>query len=413
MPTYLDIALNGFNAKGTAGGVTTETSAIQQLAINYAASLKDGNTTLLDLAPSYIKAILKPGSDSFPRLECPAANTDRYGYLRSIHSAQIPPKYFLALNLHQRASLLPLLIGSILQSIRFLGAENCVLSIVEGRSNDGTYEVLKLLRKEIEGMGATYLFKSIDLDPTAPNVDRVGTLAELRNQALEPLTRHPDQFSPDTTVVFLNDVAICMEDILELIHQRIYQKADMTCAMDWVVLWKDPTFYDVWVARGINGDTFNIIPEDGNWNSAWNLFWNDPNTLGRFQAKKPFQVFACWNGATAFTAKPILEQSVRFRGPAQGECYQGEPTLFCKDMWQRGFGKIAVVPSINLEYADHGPPMMKGQKGYVSDLVKNEDGSDASNLIEWDTNPPPLVKCMPSYSDQTWRAWNESLPSIG
>jgi alpha-1,3-mannosyltransferase len=124
-----------------------------------------------------------------------------------------------------------------------------------GRSlNDGTFEILKVLRAEIEGIGATYFFNSSDLEPRAPNQDRIRTLAELRNQALEPLIRHPDRYSPDTTIVFLNDVSICTQDILELVHQRFYQKADMTCAMDWVYVGQDPTFYDVWIARGMTGD---------------------------------------------------------------------------------------------------------------------------------------------------------------
>ena len=50
----------------------------------------------------------------------------------------------------------------------------------------------------------------------------------------------------------------------------------MTCAMDWVYVGPDPTFYDVWIARGMMGDSFFNVPDDGNWNSAWNLFWNDP-----------------------------------------------------------------------------------------------------------------------------------------
>jgi alpha-1,3-mannosyltransferase len=352
--------------------------------------------------------------NSFPRLECPALDTYRYEYLRTINTStsgsRTLPTYFFALDLHQCANLLPRLIGSIVESMRFLGPENCALSIVEGRSDDGTFEILKVLRPEIEGIGATYFFNSSDLEPGAPNQDRIWTLAELRNQALEPLIRRPDRYSPDTTIVFLNDVSICTQDILELVHQRFYQKADMTCAMDWVYVGQDPTFYDVWIARGMTGDSFFNIPEDGNWNSAWNLFWNDPKAQELLYAHKPFQVFSCWNGATAFTARPILEQKIRFRGPTKNECYQGEPKLFCKDMWHWGYGKIAVVPTINLEYSDDAARKIKALRGYVSDWVnKDGDDDDPSMLIEWQTSPPALVKCMPSYSDQSWRAWDEAL----
>lgn len=83
-----------------------------------------------------------------------------------------------------------------------------------------------------------------------------------------------------------------------------------------------------------------------------NLFWNDPKARERLQTHKPFQVFSCWNGATAFAANPILERKIQFCGPIKNECYQGELKLFCKDMWLLGNGKIAVIPSINLEYSD-------------------------------------------------------------
>jgi hypothetical protein len=58
----------------------------------------------------------------------------------------------------------------------------------------------------------------------------------------------------------------------------------------------------------MTGDTFFEIPEDGNWNFAWNLFWNDPKSRQRLNSHKPFQVFSCWNGATAFTANALEDQ---------------------------------------------------------------------------------------------------------
>ena len=51
-------------------------------------------------------------------------------------------------------------------------------------------------------------------------VDRIQVLAELRNQALRPVLNATHEYSAEITVVFLNDVSLCMEDVLELIHQR-------------------------------------------------------------------------------------------------------------------------------------------------------------------------------------------------
>lgn len=369
--------------------------------------LKDGNSTLLEMAPSYIKAIMTPEDASFPRLACPVPTGDRYLYLKAsstnmTHGPIIRPKYFFALDLHQCASLLPRLIGSVIESIRFLGPQDCTLSVIEGRSDDGTFEILLSLREEVERIGVKYYFNSSDINPTVG--DRIKALAELRNQALQPLLDHKLYPTNTTTVIFINDVALCMEDILELIHQRKYQNADMTCAMDWTYVGPDPTFYDVWIARGMNGDTFFNIPEDGNWNSAWNLFWNNPSANERQRRGKPFQVFSCWNGATAFTAEPFLKSKIRFRTSHEHECPQGEPKTWCTEMWHLGYGRIAVVPSVNLGYSDEAATKIKATKGYVSRFVGKGD-----EQIEWETTPPSTVKCMPTYQNQTWLPWEEQV----
>ncbi|KAI8310817.1 hypothetical protein K4K59_007944 [Colletotrichum sp. SAR11_240] len=367
--------------------------------------LPDGNPDHIKSAPKYINAILDPEDKNFPRLDCPRPNIDRYEYLKPASKLK-KPKFFLALNIRQKADLLPRLMGSIVEALRFFGPENCVLSVVEGNSNDGTYEILKEITSEIERLGTEYHFARSDLDPGAG--DRIRKLAELRNMAIAPLVNNPLKYASDTTVLFLNDVSICLEDILELAHQQLYLGADMTCGFDWTYVGADPTFYDVWISRTIAGDSFFEIPPDGNWNSAWNIFWNEATSKRRFFDHKPIQVFSCWNGAVAMTARPLLDQLVRFRAPGQGECFQGEPQLFCKDMWNIGFGKIAVIPSVNLEYSDDAGRKIKAAKGYTSQWVGDEEKKDDFKLI-WKADPPEKVKCMGSYDKQTWEPWNQGL----
>ncbi|KAL8796927.1 MAG: hypothetical protein Q9182_007274, partial [Xanthomendoza sp. 2 TL-2023] len=372
------------------------------------ANSKQAKDTLLEAAPKYIKAIVAPEDTTFPRLECPSPNGDRYQHLRhggdgaKAQDSITTLKYFFALDLYQCATLLPRLLGPIVETIRFLGPQSCALSVVEGRSDDGTFEVLLLLREEIERMGAQYLLQTNEVNPTTEGDDRIKALAELRNQALQPLIDL--HAGLETTVVFINDVAICMEDILELIYQRHRQNADMTCAMDWTYVGPDPTFYDVWIARGMNRDSFFNIPPDGNWNSAWNLFWNNPEASAKLNAGKPFQVFSCWNGAVTFTAQPIVEQKIKFRNSSAQECSQGEPKSFCKDLWTLGYGKIAAVPSVNLEYSDENGKRIKSAKGTVSSYV---GGGDEDDKIDWMDKPPEKVKCIPNYENQHWRPWYE------
>lgn len=303
---------------------------------------------------AYVKSILDPGATELPRLQCPETDPARYADLKFAPGSGRPHeiRYFFALDLRQCFTLLPGLIGSVVEAISFLGPESCALSIAEGNSPDGTAEVLDALRPELEALTTTYYFRHSDVNPAEG--DRIARLAELRNTALQPMldTRDAERYSENTTIIFLNDVAICMEDILELVLQRQSLAADMTCAMDWTYVGRDPTFYDVWIVRGMTGDSFFSIPADGSWNSAWNLFWNDATAQSRLRAHRPFQVFSCWNGATVFTAAPVIDRKVSFRAPRAGECAQGEPQLFCKDMWFHGHGKIAVAPSVNLEYSN-------------------------------------------------------------
>ena len=371
-----------------------------------APSLHSGDEKLLQEAPRYVQAIVNIEDTSFRRLSCPVPTTNRYEYLRSTSSYADSPshaKYFFALNLYQCVGLLPRLLGTIVETMHYLGPENCALSLVEGRSDDGTFEVLLTLKEEIERMGAQYYFNTSDINPKAgEGVDRIKALADLRNMALAPLTATPGLYGPDTTVMFINDVSLCMEDLLELIHQKNVQKADMTCAMDWI--FGGSSFYDVWVSRGMSGDQFFEIPQSGSWDFAENLFWNDPDSRSFLDAKKPFQVFACWNGATAFSAEPILQKKITFRTHYDGECYMGEPTLFCKDLWHIGKGKIAVIPSVNVGYNDEESAKVKNRHGYVSQWT----GGDES-LVSWNDKPPELVKCVPNYQHPSWVASDEGL----
>ncbi|KAJ4259689.1 hypothetical protein NW762_007620 [Fusarium torreyae] len=374
-------------------------------------SISNGTILSAERISPYISAILDPSSTALPRLECPALNTKRYDVLRNPLQGQDSDDhqidYFFALNLRNCKDILPRLIGSIIEAIRFLGPHRCALSIVEGNSPDGTADILTALHPFLQDMGLAYFYNNSKINPAQGN-KRIQRLAQLRNLALTPLYKEQVKVTEDTTVLFINDVSACTEDILELALQRRSLNADMTCAMDWTYVGPDPTFYDIWIARTIAGDSFFEVGADGNWNSAWNLFWNAPDTHDRYSAHRPFQVFACWNGATAFTAAPLLH-GLRFRDihGDKGECFQGEPQLFCKDMWFRGYRKIAVVPSVNLEYSDEKAADIKQLKGYVSDIVKGQEEED--DKIDWVFDPPEQVRCMPTWEKQSWRPWNETL----
>ena len=350
-----------------------------------------------DAASTVIRAIMDPADMSFDRLSCPHIGA-RYDHLKRPAGT----KYFFALDLFNSAPVLPSLLGAVVEAMRFLGERHCTLSIVEGRSTDGTYDVLAGVGQEIRKLGAKFYLDTNDIDPKNGDVDRILALAGLRNQALKPLIEERTSYARDTVVIFLNDIVLCVDDILELLHQHIVQSADMTCAMDWNDKNNDVLFYDAWIARGITGDTFFEIPQSSEWTFAANLFWNDPLSKQRFEAKQPFQVYACWNGMAVFRAKPIMDQEIKFRRSADGECHMGEPTLFCKDLWRKGYGKIQVVPSVNVAYTVKEARNAKAVRGSVADSVDQTVEAVHDDLVQWQITPPSMVKCAGSWSRPSW-----------
>jgi alpha-1,3-mannosyltransferase len=355
------------------------------------------------LAETVIAAIFKLQNVTLPHLACPAQGGQRYSHLKT-KGPDNKLKYFFALDLHECAHLLPSLMGAIVQSIRFLGPKQCTLSIVEGRSTDGTYEILSHMRNELEHLGTTFYLSRNNINPKDGDVDRIIALSELRNQALGPLYRNPQLYSNDTTIVFINDVSLCMDDILELLHQHTKRSATMTCGIDWIGT-EGETFYDVWVSRGINGDLFFEVPPDMDWKYSRNLFWNDMKSYSSMKHHRAFQVYSCWNGIVTLSAKPMLDKGIRFRGAdVEKECYAGEPTLLAKDFWRMGAGRIQVVPSVNVGYSDKESELAKKRHGHVSKYVDKDD--EGVRWFEWKKDPPGQVRCV----DLGWRSsWGPPL----
>ena len=175
--------------------------------------------------------------------------------------------------------------------------------------------------------------------------------------------------------------------------------------MDW-----DPngSFYDVWVSRAINGDTFFEIPQTGGWEFSGNLFWNDADSKSRYEKKAPLQVHACWNGIAVLTATPLLLGGVSFCQSEETECFMGEPTLSCEDFWRQGRSKIMIVPTISVGYNDKDGAIVKQIQGSVEDSVdvktdvglKRDEGEAGG--IKWQKKPPGAVKCLPEFQRPSW-----------
>ncbi|TPX31845.1 hypothetical protein SmJEL517_g04939 [Synchytrium microbalum] len=275
------------------------------------------------------------------------------------------PRLYLALDVKDYADGLPLVLAQLIRLSRLLTPEglaseesrkathlftspfkhpnnldgtNIFISVYESDSTDDTariamswYTALSILgipcRVVVNGVSRSGI----------PN--RIEFLAEVRNRVLDPLVelwRQGDEFD---RVVILNDVVFCAEDILELIFQSMQQDSSITCGLDYF----ETGFYDIWVARDIDGQEFRKQP--------WDAFVPTPESASRLSRGLPFQAQCCFNGVAVYVAKPLATRQVQFRRSEKGtECAASECSLICNDLAREGYGRVLVVPRVRFAY---------------------------------------------------------------
>lgn len=362
----------------------------------------------------YVHAIMNYNANTtIPRLACPTSLGARYSSLRmgpgsttrrrydSYHHGnenRKEIKYSFALDTYQSVEVIPRLMSSIVQTMRYLGPDYCALSVVQGNSDDGTYDILSAVKAEIESIGAEFHLNASSVDPKRNGADRVAARSELRNMALAPLIDSGSAHSSDAIIIFLDNVALCPEDILELLYQHVSQSAHMTCAFDWIL--SGTAFHDVWALRSMEGDLFLEAPQDASSSRNYNKdapFQNDPDSRERYEAFQPLQVYSCWGGMVTINAAPFAAKKLKFRSAEKGECDTGEASLLAKDMWRQDLGKILAVPAVNVGYSNDEGVKTKQRRGYVSDHVDiSSDKARQGELVEWQRQPPGKVKCLPN-----------------
>ncbi|KAF8523703.1 glycosyltransferase family 69 protein [Hysterangium stoloniferum] len=270
----------------------------------------------------------------------------------SVHSTQrelaaLQHKYFFAINLYNSFDIIPDLFATLFRVASILGYQNVFVSIYENGSKDQTKALLRIFDALTRSVGMRVVIRTSMRKRGAFN-HRIEYLAEVRNAALGPLHELRDSEGEIyDTVIFMNDVLPCVDDILELIWQSRRQNAGITCAADY--MFHDeigaPVFYDNWVARDINGTALE--------NAPFELVFHDEDSSERFQRHLPIQVQSCWNGIAVLDPAPFYAPPhVRFRMAKilEGECSASECSLICNDYWEAGYGRIIMVPRVKLAY---------------------------------------------------------------
>lgn len=256
-------------------------------------------------------------------------------------------KYFFAINLYNSFDIIPDLFATLFRVASILGYQNVYVSVYENGSTDQTKPLLRILKALTRSIGMRVTIHT-STRSRGTFAHRIEYLAEVRNAAIVPLMELRDSEGEYfDTVVFMNDVLPCVDDVLELIWQSRRQNAGITCAADY--MFHDeigaPVFYDNWVTRDINGTALE--------NAPFEAVFQHEASAARFQRHLPVQVQSCWNGIAVLDPAPFYNPPhVRFRmaNIVERECSASECSLICNDYWNAGYGRIVMVPRVKLAY---------------------------------------------------------------
>lgn len=143
-------------------------------------------------------------------------------------------KYFFAINLYNSFDVIPDLFSTLFKVSAILGFQNVYVSIYENGSTDQTKALLRIFDALCRSAGLRVQIRSSTRRRGDFN-HRIEYLAEVRNAAFVPLHElrdaHGEHFD---SIVFMNDVLPCVDDLLELIWQSRLNNAGITCAADYM-----------------------------------------------------------------------------------------------------------------------------------------------------------------------------------
>lgn len=143
-------------------------------------------------------------------------------------------KYFFAINLYNSFDVIPDLFANMFRVAAIVGYENVFVSIYENGSNDQTKALLKIFDSLTRSVGLRVVIRTSHRR-RGQFVHRIEYLAEVRNAALRPLYELRDSEGEFfDSIIFMNDVLPCVDDLLELIWQSRRQNAGITCAADYM-----------------------------------------------------------------------------------------------------------------------------------------------------------------------------------
>lgn len=143
-------------------------------------------------------------------------------------------KYFFAINLYNSFDIIPDLFATLFRVSSIIGYQNVYVSIYENGSTDQTKALLQIFDALCKSVGLRVKIQTSMRTRGAFN-HRIEYLAEVRNAAFVPLHElRSTQNEYFDTIIFMNDILPCVDDLLELIWQSRKNNAGITCATDYM-----------------------------------------------------------------------------------------------------------------------------------------------------------------------------------
>ena len=194
----------------------------------------------------------------------------------------------------------------VIQLLNLLGNRNTFLSIYENDGGPDARDALETFKEEVE-CNKEFVFEehlsleylpNVTLQDGSKRIKRIAYLAEVRNQALEPL--NDDPHVEYDKILFLNDIIFDPVDAVQLLFSTNMDETgrasyDAACGVDFINPFK---FYDTFATRDIEGYSMGVpfFP----WYSNAGKGMSRQDVL---DGKDAVRVKSCWSGMVAFDAR--------------------------------------------------------------------------------------------------------------
>lgn len=290
---------------------------------------------------------------------------------------------FIAALQHQNERIYPMFTDELVLLVHQISNErhSNVFVSLHASGTDATITNVLQLQTLLQQLNISYdIQANNEWDKAIKSKDKLDRLAQLRNIGIRYL--HKQAFD---LVLYLNDIIFCAGDVIDLIAASLQLNADLTCGMDYTYSTGRRTFYDIWVARDINGHRFiNESP----------FISSDRHSQIHLSSGMPFQVTACWNGIVVIPASVFKRDRLRFRSARYPfECYASECELFARDLHAINRSRMVVVPSIQVAYTLHDFKALKTSTELITNASKHLANVLSRGLSFINTGGPKAMEC--------------------